>query len=317
MYGEERKNEFIKYLENEGYGESYISLYKILFRSVEEFETINTCDAADFTLYQIKDMYISFSHKIKVSTLKSRHVILRRYAFYFHPEGTPYDEILNSDIVELYGSDTVEKGRFIRHSDVLDAVDKLINPIDQFLLYGFYCGIKGKDYCELLYSTMDGSDEDTRLIWLASIDEEGNIKTKSRKFYADTLLFKIAKQSSESIYCFQNTINGVRKKVRLRKSDFILKTPIRGAGATPDNQSQRVKAKLAKLFVDAFGKDVKRNDVFWSGIIYHTKQIALDENVELKTAKDFLDFPSFEEIRDQYDLGYNDKTIIRRIERYL
>ncbi len=319
VYNNDRKQAFIEKEYNQRKKDDIKKQCSWVFNTSEAYENKYDRDVAEFSYEEILEMYKSV--KISLGTLFVFHRILKKYSFETLGEASKYLLFTQTELKKHFIN---EKKVLLSERDVINFTEELLNPMDRFCVYGLFCGIKGKEYCELNFSSMDGANESENSFWLADIDENGEIKLKGRKFYADKLLYGFAKDASEAVYMLQHTKDGVDKKIILEQgTKNIFKTPF-----SPLEQSVnadnvlRITQRFNRTILNTLNLNglVTPLDFYWSGIIYSLQKKALSYGKTLKTLKDYADFfadDGCEDIQKQYNIELNSRRLKAKLERYL
>ena len=289
------------------------------FRRVEPYEDKYNKDVSEFSYEEIMEMYKDI--KIGLAGTLNLHGLLRKYTSDLSISNNAYLAITQTELKNFFVD---EKKTILTYDDVTELVDSLINPMDKFFIYGLFCGVKGEQYCELNYSTMDHANYEEGYLWLAKIEESENINIKGRKFFADKKLFDFAKEASEATYYIQCTKEGIYKRVLLEfQTKKIYKLPYSPLDQVvkPENERRRINQKLKNLMNSMGVNDIITPlDIYWSGMIYTIQKKALQKGKTLTGIREYLDFfeeDGFEDVQEQYNIELNKRYLKSRIERYL
>lgn len=319
MYNEERKQKFLDKLRAEGCTEKYVKGFYNLFNKIEKYEQENECDISEFKIGQIMRVYDDFN--VKTSSAVQYNRMLMRYS------PTTEIEKVGKDLLEKLAKEKKEQEqsisaeeKVVSHNKVKNFIATLERPVDKFLIYGTFCGILGASNIELFFSSMKDSDKETGLIWLAGYNENNEIDLKHRQFYADSELFEIAQESCQSKVYVVKTKDGVVKELPLICSDplRIIKT----TKAKDENKydtydpKSTIWRKYQTLVKDTEFEKYSLTNIYWSGVVYNIKKIALEYNIDKIVLDDIISMPEFDQIRKQYDLQMQDRSLLPRLEWY-
>ena len=318
VYNSNRKQEFIEKEAEIRKLENVENMCLWAFKRTEAYENEYKKDVSEFSREEIMEMYKGIT--MGLAGMLNLHWILKKYSLWACKDNSKYLLISQTDLKQFFVNG---KKIIIPYNDIIEFTETLLNPVDKFFIYGLFCGVKGFDYCELNYSTMEGANENEKFIWLAEISDSG-IVLRGRKFFADEKLFEFAKKAAESEYYIQCTKNGVYKKVLLElDSKKIYKlpyTPIERK-AKVENGKFRMVQRLRSLMNNLGVNDVIQPlDIYWSGIIYSIQKKAVNNGKILTNINDYLDFfkeDGFEDIIEQYNIDLNRRNIKGRLSRYL
>lgn len=318
MYNEEQKQAFLDGLIN-NHGDLYIKEYIAIFNNIEKYEEVNNCDISCFTYNQLIEMYekinIRYSTKIKYnSKLTIYTVSIGRSDNAFCKAKDYLAKKYNDSITKQS-----DKSHSVSYNKVMQFINTLENPSDKFLIYGLFCGISGTNYVELSQSSMEDSDPNTGLIWLAGYDEDGNINLKHRKFIADRDLFQMALESSKSENYNTKYKDGIKKSMSIPQDGQRILKRIK-----KDNERDYSKAHRSTI-INRCKSIVKDTDfdylnpclLYWSGAAYEVRKMAVNLGKDSITAKEAMQLPEFKKIRDQYDFRIEDRSLVLKLEWYL
>lgn len=322
MYNEEQKQAFLDGLIN-NHGDLYIKEYISVFKKTEPYEVKNGCDICNFSTEQLVDMYKKFNLKYRTKIVY--HGKLVQYVKCSSLSTDAFDkayEILlqeNNEQNENNENRSKSSQNSITYKEIMDFIETLDNPSDKFIIYGLFCGICGKDYIELSYSSMEDSDKETKMIWLAGYDEYGDIILKGRKFFADDKLFQIATESCESKKYIAKCSDGSKMIKNISSDDLRI---LKRAKKINDNNGNKVHRttitdRLNKLTQNTKLGRINPSFLYWSGVAYNVKKIALEIGEENITAKKAMRLPEFKKIREQYNIRIEDRSLVLKLEWYL
>ena len=315
MYNEEVKQRYLEELGKKN-ADNYVLKFKKDFAKIEKYENDVGKDISLFTQEEIFSMFLNLN--MKVGTLSGLTSRLRMYtldttgnigAFSYKPE----------DIRELFYK---AKSSLVTFSMIQNWLQKLINPLDCFILYGLFYGIRGPYYSELVCSSMEDSNEVNRTIWLSALSAD-SINLKGRQICLDQQLFSYAKEASEADYYIQENCNGIKRRIPNEKNDLsIFHNPISAKKASASLSRHSIKAKANNKFDAIFlkseiPKEITPMDIFYSGIVYHLKKLALEEGVEIDHVNDYLKLQGLFKIEQQYNEKIDLQFLKDKVGRYM
>ena len=152
LYNEEIKLRFISERNKEAIlPENYLERQ---FRKTSDMEKELNKDLSNFTFYEIIEYY----KLLNISSLDSLSVMNSQFSLYTQwclQENLVKDNQnhfleINIDIMRGCVNKALFNMKIISKNTILNWVEQLPNPKDQFVLLGLFEGIKGKDFCELL-----------------------------------------------------------------------------------------------------------------------------------------------------------------------
>ena len=152
LYNEEIKLRFISERNKEVIlPENYLERQ---FRKTSDMEKELNKDLSNFTFYEIIEYY----KLLNVSSLDSLSVMNSQFSLYTQwclQENLVKDNQnhfleINIDIMRGCVNKALFNMKIVSKNTILNWVEQLPNPKDQFVLLGLFEGIKGKDFCELL-----------------------------------------------------------------------------------------------------------------------------------------------------------------------
>lgn len=326
FYNEDHKKSYIETLKKEKYSETYIDSFIALFNKSYKYEKQFGKDLLKFNAFDIIEMFKgsnnSFDKQVEMFTLIKEYL--------------PKNDILVKEdisIVRKYLVTIKPAAKLvvpIEYNEIKGIVNDIKYAADKFLIYGLFCGIMGNDLIELSFSTMDDSDEQNKVIWLAGKDSDtGEINYKAREYVANDELFNYAKLSCESD-SYISTSDRARYertyKVEQDGENFILKRKKMNYKDLPDNPTPEYEIENGRCMILARYNKIKRRydilknkrpaDIFWSGLVYNVKKLALVNDIDILCAKDVLRIPGFNNIREQYGLKTQDRSILNNLKRY-
>ena len=146
MYNKEYKERFIAERDNKSYLECQ-------FNKVASMETELNKDLSNFTFYEIIEYYkllntcsleylrvLNSQFSLYTQWCLQQNLVNDSQNHYLEVRIEDYDGCVNKTLLNL---------KVIPKNMILNWVDALPNPRDQFILLGLFEGIKGQDFCEL------------------------------------------------------------------------------------------------------------------------------------------------------------------------
>lgn len=313
FYNYYKKEKFLKNQNNISSNCYALKAYKTLFNKTRKYEYEKNKDLSGFEYDDIFQMLLklnlSFAKKIEAVGLIENYYIF--YNNYRKDIFTKLRSFLN--LSKPYNKKIVP----IYFNEIQNALNILKNPSDKFFVYGLFCGIKGKNYIELNLSSFHDSDPETRLIWLAGIDNNGNVNTKLRKFYADRQLFEFAKTSAYTKDYSYDTLQGTKTRKTNNESSLIIKNNKKDDTFNISSYRSITLRKFARLSENFnIFKGKVPDDVYWSGFVYNIRMLELKNNRKIIDAIEILTLPGFDKLKEQYNITIENRSLIPRLRRY-
>lgn len=319
MYNEEQKQAFLDGL-GKDHGKMYIKEFFGIFKKTEPYEMQNNCDISDFSTEQLVNMYEKFN--IRYATIIKYHNKLVQYVNCISHNTDAFNnayEILLQKNNEYKEERSKTYKNSITYKELMNFIEILDNPSDKFIIYGLFCGICGKDYIELSYSSMEDCDKESNMIWLAGYNENNDIVLKGRKFFADDKLFQIATESCESKRYIAKCSDGSKMVKNISSDDLRILKRAKKINDNDENKVHRttITDRLNKLTQNTKLSRINPSFLYWSGVAHNVKIMALEVGEDNITAKKAIQLPEFEKIREQYNFRIEDRSIISNLEWYL
>lgn len=319
MYNEEMKRAYLNKKMREGYNEAYIYQKSVAFESIEKYEEELKKDISEFSEREILCMYDEISGSLY--TILSINGYLKDYVYEMEGSYKGFSEITQPILKKRY-EDSIKK-EIITYADVQGMLEKLENPVDKFILYGLFCGVKGEKYVELVCSSMADADPKGREIWLAKFKSETPVR-KGRLFYADAKLYQFAQEASEANYYIQQATDGGLRKVRVKNNNAdIYKIPLTTQVTEKEDMNTvrcRGSRRLTKILNILQINDIYSPiDFFWCGMIYHIQKLAIENGVilnSLDNTKVLKQLPDIDKIEQQYQIEITSRNFKERMKRY-
>lgn len=294
MYNEEYKRRFIAERNEEAIlPMNYLNLQ---FEKVSEMETRLNKDVCNFTYYEILEYYklLNTSSTNLLRVLNSQFSIYTQWCLQQNlviDAQNHFLEIRTSDYEKCMSKVLFNK-QIIPASIIMEWVNELSNPKDQFILLGLFEGIKGKDFCELAN--------------LRPEDVQGNtakLCTGREVIISNKLRYIIDNCITEKFYY---PING-KRKAQLVDNGFVIKEYCNVADNQSDFQRGRtIYTTISKIFkyFDVYPV-VKANSVYESGKIDMIKRCSKElgiSNIE------FINSDYIEKVEKQYNCIFRTKA---------
>ncbi len=327
MYNEKQKEEYLRYIYN---FQGAVNKLKGIFKKTAPYEEAKKKDISLFTEAELIELYQVIGYG--PSTVYAYNKILRNYAVYFNPQNTNFNRLGKKEYGYLFESpkDNLKKEQdiatIVTYREIDEILNKLNNPLDQFIIYGLFCGIQGKGNVELTHSSMEDSNSQLGLIWLAAVsDKDTNIiNKKGRSFYADERLFNYAKKASESLFYMKNEQNGLTQRQALEGDDMSIYKIAIGIELSEkiDNTRMRVIKKVEKIMRgcrDINAEKATALNIFYSGLVYAIRKAGLKDNIFIKGPKDIslLNEEDLKSIEHNFNISFNKKNLLDALRGYM
>lgn len=321
VYNEERKQQFLDSLQNEK-SQRYIDRIKWSLKKVESYERRINKDISEFSLREIKTMYEDMRESMSTTSMIDINSSLGIYTNYINNtcEDSHFDTLKESLRAEMK-REKEEKIDIISKKTIDKIIKDQKHAIDKFLIYGLYCGMKGTHYAELNFASLEDSEKDARMIWLAKASGDGEcIEEKARKFYADEELYGYALAAlEEDTYIYTNAnddVEVVYKLAREGKRIFKRRLPIISNKVTLGRRRVPERLKQIMQCYDET-KDRSPDDIYWSGVVYNIRKIATYNNLNIRSIRDCIKSSELEPIEKQYNFKFSDRKVKASLRRYL
>lgn len=305
MYNEEYKRRFISerndktilpknYLEN-------------LFERAAIAENEYGKDVCNFTVYEIIEYYktLNISSVESISVINSQFVAYTQWCLQNNLVTDNQNHFLEMKF-EHFKSCT-NKALFdmkmVSRKIILEWVDGMQNPRDQFILLGLFEGIKGQDFCELTK--------------LRPKDIDGNIATlcTGRKVKISNKLISIIEDCIDTVTYFSVSGKEV-KTMPLVDRGYIIKDYPNMKEDTSDFQHGRKVYNTLKRFlqsIDMFPL-ISANSIYESGKLDMIKQRSSELGM---TCKEYIYSEYIKEVEEKYDCTIIKRIYIIKYEDYL
>lgn len=317
VYNLVSKEEFLDRLVLEGYNDRYIKIYKGIFEKTEPFEEKYKKDIRDFNVEELISMYDELG--LKAPTKITYNSKLNTYASKYNGNLDAFKSA-KKKIVEETDSIKKEKLRTVSCYIVRETISKFLNASDKFMVYGIFCGLWGKDFVEIMLSSMRGSDEKKNIIWLAGYEEDiaDKINLKSRLFEADQELFQYASEAAQEKTYRIVTQNGIVEK---NLSDLDNQRIVKMTMTYDEKESKSHRSTLLRRYMKLVsGTEMEHflpDEVRWSGIVYNIRKLEVETGNKIENVEDVLELPGFDKIKKQYNIQMEERSFLLKLERYL
>ena len=303
MYNEELKIRFIqsrakevtlplRYLERE-------------FEKIAPFETKLEKDVCNFSFYDIIDYYkfLNLTSIEGIEILNSQFLIYTDWCFkqnLVNDGQNHFRELRRDDYYNCINKAKLNMSIFDRE-DILNLIDDLPNPKDQFIILALFEGIKGKDFSDLTL--------------LKPEHISGNIITlpSGKNIQVSDELIDYANKTIEE-QSYYSMSGKMEKVIPLTDLGYIIKS-YPNVDSTIDDLFQigrRLYKGLMRLFAFLGMEHIKANDIYNSGMIYSIKENAKKHNM---SCKDYIYSEYFEpEIEERYKHVNDKKNLLKKYE---
>ena len=303
IYNEEKKTIYIEQRNNEiviakGYLHS-------IFGRTAPFEVKLNKDISEFTAYEIIDMYKILNNP-SLDSLIAINSVLSLYTQYCIGKGEVEDNQnhfleITTDMMNGCVNKAVQRLRYVNFNQIKDWCKELPNVCDQFVLMGLFCGIKGKDFCELLNATLSDFITETEFVTCTG-----------RKIQVPVELYNIAIEASEEEYYIAMTGNGLKQMPYKSDDTHIVKSyPNVQEGTNDFYKGRRMYNKILRIFDNLGIKDyMKASSVVESGML---EFIRVEKEKRGCDMEDLLKDAEFcKVVKQQYDKTIVPSTFVRK-----
>lgn len=305
MYNTEYKERFTSEREAEAIlSKGYLECQ---FEKVSSMEERLGKDVSNFTFYEIIEYYkLINTHSINVlQVLNSQFSLYTQWCLqhnlvndgqnhFLEMRLEDYDKCINKTLFNL---------KVVDRKTVLNWVEQLQNPRDQFVLLGLFEGIKGKDFCELAN--------------LKPEDVNGNILklcTGRTIEISDRLKHIIEECIEEKIYY---SASGDRKKVMpLIDRGYVIKDyPNTKTGVSEFQRGRKIYNSTQRImqYIGVY-PSVSANQIYESGKLDMIKTQAVKHGVN---CTDYIYSENINEVKEKYNCTILAKSYIMKYKNYL
>lgn len=277
------------------------------FKRVSEMENNLNKDVSNFTYYDIIEYYKMLNtHSIEyLAVLNSQFSVYTQWCLqqnlvsdgqnhFLEMRIEDYDKCVNKALFNL---------KVIPKSTVLDWVNQLQNPRDQFILLGLFEGIKGNDYCELAK--------------LRPEDVKGNTLSlcTGRTFEASDKLISIIEECIEETIYYSLSGEG-KKTMPLIDRGYVIKDYPNTKDDVSDYQRGRQLYNSIQRIMSFIGVYPKVNSkqIVESGKLDMIKARANELGIN---CTEYLYSKNINEVEEKYDCTIKQKSYIIKYKNYL
>lgn len=304
MYNYAQKNRFINFKTSESsYTEEMLS---VIFRRTEEFEMEYSKDVCNFSVNEIIDMYKQMNI-VSVDRLKSYHCILNFYAVWclnerlINDNQNHFSEI-NGSILNNFTNKFALNSKIITREQLLQIINQITNPRDQFTMIALFEIGKSKDFQELINLEM------------ADIKNNEILFPSGRKAKVSDKFIEYAAKANETL----EYIGPAGKVVPLIENGKIIKKSKNTYNDSDFNEGRRIYYSLKRI-VDLLGlsKWITPNALVESGKIHMIKELAKQHNITPEEVVMRVDLLA--EIEHQYSCSMHKsrQSFIKKYKEYL
>lgn len=253
----------------------------------EEFDK----DLSNFTVYEITEYYkmLNASSFDTLFVMNSQFSMYTQWCLQKNLVKDNQNHFLEMTLEHL--KDCLNKAlvnmKFVTRKTILDWVDQLPNPKDQFVLLGLFEGLKGKDFCELSK--------------LRPENIKGNVATlcTGREIELSKELLKIISDCVVEDKYYSISGNGTKVMPLLDKG-FVIKDYPNARGDVSDFQLGRKIYNSITRILNYFdvGNFMTANSVTESGKLYMIKKKAKEYGM---SCKDYIYSSLIKEVEDKYN----------------
>ena len=305
MYNEENKRRFI--LERSGEAILPNNYLECQFNKVESMEIELQKDVSNFTVYEIIEYYkmLNLTSAASLSVMNSQFSIYTQWCLQKNlvtDNQNHFLEISPKDINECVNRALFDMS-IITRENVLEWVNEIINPRDQFILLALFEGIKGKDFCEI--------------VKLKPEDVNGNIAklcTGRQVEISDKLVSVIQDCLSENIYY---SVSGKNKKTMpLIDNGYIVKSYPNIKNEVDDFQNgRRIYNSITRIlkYFDTH-EYMSANSISESGKLHMIKRKSQELGM---TCEEYISSGNISEVEKQYDCVITKSIYMMKYKSYL
>ena len=306
LYNEEIKLRFISERNKEAIlPENYLERQ---FRKTSDMEKELNKDLSNFTFYEIIEYY----KLLNISSLDSLSVMNSQFSLYTQwclQENLVKDNQnhfleINIDIMRGCVNKALFNMKIISKNTILNWVEQLPNPKDQFVLLGLFEGIKGKDFCELLKLKPEDINKNNNTAKLFT-GREIKISNKLSSIIDECVL--------ETKYY---SITGNNTKIMpLINRGFIIKDyPNAKDNVSDFFVGRKIYNSIMRILNYFDAGFMTANSIYESGKLYMINQRAKELRI---SAKEYIYLDYIKEVEKKYDCKIVRSTFILKYEDYL
>lgn len=187
-------------------------LANLLFSEVSVFEEQWRKDVTEFTKAEALE-FLKSLNSLSIQSLQVYTWTLKKYAQFCGNEASAWSQISRADCEAQINNDQ-RKNKYLSESHIKALTAVLLNPVDRFILRGFYDGLCGEFYDDFMGLHIDSFDQENLTVKLAN----GNIKHISQDLY------ELAIESANTYTYIFNGIAGTTRMlhdVSVDKQDIV------------------------------------------------------------------------------------------------
>lgn len=304
MLNPERKQEFI-----DSYtGTTSFNYIQNLFKKCEPMEKLLGKDVCDFIKPEILEMFASFS-SFSEGTLNVYKSILKQYTDFCCNNNLSKDNINHFEEIERselgkYINQFFKQKIYISKEKLDEWCSNLDNPVDEYLLYSLFEGIKGS-FCE-------------------EITELKLEDLNPRKQTATLCTGRTIKVSEDFIKLAEKTNKTKSYKSPVRSYEFsetsaeyLFKTKYDRSSETNQQKRAKVFKKITVIKGMLDAPELSIPNLQNSGMIYYLSKRMKETGMDIPTLMGTKD-EVFQEIANKYNIYRNDSHAVRMVvEKYL
>lgn len=304
LYNEEIKLRFISERNREVIlPENYLERQ---FRKISDMERELNKDLSNFTFYEIIEYY----KLLNIPSLDSLSVMNSQFSLYTQ---WCLQENLVKDNQNHFLEITMEtmkscinkalfNMKIVSKDIILNWVEQLPNPKDQFVLLGLFEGIKGKDFCELLKLRPEDINNN-----IAKICTGREIKI------SDKLCSIIDDCVSETKY-YSITGNNTKVMTLIDRGYIIKDYPNARNDVSEFSAGRKIYNSIMRILNYFDVGYMTANSIYESGKLYMINQRAKELRI---SAKEYIYLDYIKEVEKKYDCKIVRSTFILKYEDYL
>lgn len=266
-------------------------LVPLLFSEAASFEEQWHKEVVDFT----KEEALEFLKSLNSLSLQSLIVYtwtMRKYAEFCGINSSEWNQISREDCEALIDKNQ-RKRKYLSESHVKALTAVLFNPVDRFILRGFYDGLCGDFYGDFMGLYPESFNQDELTVRLS----DGNVKHISQELY------DAAMESAETYIYIPYGVNATERKLydwTLGKQDIVKFTNGSERCPTMSTWSRKIRGRLEHIRRYFGISYLNIPNLRRSGVYNHLLGLSEEKDVSVKRA---VYLPEFEEVADAYGLN--------------
>lgn len=305
MYNAEHKERFMternsEVIMSKGYLECQ-------FKKVSSMEYDLNKDISNFTFYEIIEYY-KLLNTYSVNALRVLNSHFSLYTQWCLQQNLVKDG--QNHFLELRTEDydsCINKGlldsKILPEKTIMEWVDELPNPRDQFILLGLFEGIKGKDFCELANLRPNDIDGNTAKLCTGRIIQ---ISNKLVNIINDCI--------SEDIY--YSTTGKEKKTMPLIYRGYIIKDyPNTKEGVSEFQRGRQIYNSIQRIMqFEGVYPAINANQIFESGKLHMIKAQAKKYGIN---CIEYIYSERINEVKEKFNCTIQSKSYIIKYKNYL